>query len=283
MMKKLLVPLDLNDAYENILTYAASLAKKSQAELTLFYGGSRRLLQKGSSYLYTSTEDPQHLKIQLKENELAHQVMEMVEDLRQQGLTFRLKIVSSHSPRYIIRETQKDSYDLLIVSNEEGSGLRSYLRGNRATYLLEDVNIPVFMVPVATEYNEIEHITYAVDLSEYDPNIIRQVKTIASLFDARLTIAHVNQEEEDGHNAEYLKRLEQTINDTLDYPKVYYKFFDHSDIFTGIKKFVKVHNSNMVAMINRKETSWRDMFVDKSLTRKMAQDLKIPLLAFRKS
>ena len=129
---------------------------------------------------------------------------------------------------------------------------------------------------------KIDHITYAVDLSEYDPSVIRQVKSIASMFDAKLTIAHVNQEAE-GENAEYIKSLEQTITDTLDYPKVYYKFFDSADILTGIQKLVSSNKSDLIAMTNRHETSWKDYFTGKGLTRKMVKDSTVPLLAFRKA
>ena len=281
-MKKLLVPLDFSSSNLNVFSYAISLARRSNAELTIFPTGSKRLLKEGKDVLFQHTENLSTLKQALKENEVCEAIVNLVEKLQNDQIQFRVKIQNGSLLRRIINEAKSDDYDLLIVGAEEPSRLFSYLRGNLFTALLKDVSVPIFIVPVHREYNEIDHITYAVDLSDYDPNIIRQVKTIASLFDAKLTLAHVNQEEEGEDKKVYLKALEQTINDTLDYPKVDYKFFDHADIISGIKKQVKLNRSNMLAMTNRTEASWTDFFSDKSLTRKMLQELNVPLLAFRK-
>lgn len=281
-MKKLLVPLDFSSSNQNVFSYASSLARRSQAELTIFPTGSKRLLKNTSEFLFSSTDSIEKLEGALKDNDVCKAIIDVARQLQAKKVNFRVKIDSGSLLRRIVREAASESYDLLVVGANEPSRLRSYLRGNLFTALLKDVSVPIFIVPTKKEFNEIDHITYAVDLSDYDPNIIRQVKTIASLFDAKLTIAHVNQETEDGQNSAYMKTLEQTINDTLDYPKVYYKFFDSTDILGGIKKQVSLNKSDMLAMINRKEASWTDFFSDKSLTRKMMNELNVPLLAFRK-
>lgn len=281
-MKKLLVPLDFSGSNQNVFSYASTLARRSEAELTIFPTSAKRLLKNASHFLFQSTDAIERLKEALKDNDTCKSIIELAQELQAKKVNFRVKIDNGSLLRRIIREAESDQYDLLIVGANEPSRIRTYLRGNLFTALLKDVNVPIFIVPTQKEFNEIDHITYAVDLSDYDPNIIRQVKTIASLFDAKLTIAHVNQDTEDGHNEAYMKTLERTINDTLDYPKVYYKFFDAADILGGIKKQVKLNKSDMLAMINRKETSWKDFFADKSLTRKMMNELNVPLLAFKK-
>ncbi len=281
-MKKLLVPLDFSSSNQNVFSYASSLARRSQAELTIFPTGSKRLLKQGSQFLFVHTNPIEQLIGALKETEACKAIIDVAQQLQAKKINFRVKIDGGSLLRRIVKEAESNAYDLLIVGANEPSRIRTYLRGNLFSALLNDVNVPIFIVPTQKEFNEIDHITYAVDLSDYDPAIIRQVKTIASLFDAKLTIAHVNQEEEDGQNAVYMKTLEKTINDTLDYPKVYYKFFDSTDILGGIKKQVTLNKSDMLAMINRKEASWTDFFSDKSLTRKMMNELNVPLLAFRK-
>lgn len=281
-MKKLLVPLDFSSSNQNVFAYAASLARRSDAQLTIFPTGSKRLLKQGNQFLFEAADPIEKLQDALKDNAVSASIVEVAKQLQTKNIPFRIKLESGSLLRRIVREAEKESYDLLIVGADEPSRLRSYLRGNIFTALLNDVSVPIFIVPTEREFNEIDHITYAVDLSDYDPKIIHQVKTIASLFDAKLTIAHVNQEQEDEHKDAYLKALEQTINDTLDYPKVYYRFFDAADILVGIKKQLNLNKSDVLAMINRKESSWKNFFSDKSLTRKMMNDLKVPLLAFRK-
>ncbi|MEL7339407.1 MAG: hypothetical protein AAGM67_02895, partial [Bacteroidota bacterium] len=101
-------------------------------------------------------------------------------------------------------------------------------------------------------------------------------------FDAKLTIVHINEAPSKAEKEAYRNVLESMISATLDYPKVYYKFFDHADPLGGIRKFIDMNNSNLLAMTNRKKGSWRDRFFPKSLTQQMARELEVPLLAFRK-
>ena len=172
----------------------------------------------------------------------------------------------------IIRETFRNTYELIVMGHKEYKGVRSLLNEARVSKVIGQVNIPVFAIPMEQHFKNIDHITYAVDLTDYDPRIIRQVKSIAQIFDARLSITHVNSETE-VEKEKYLLALEKTISDTLDYPKVTYKFFDHSDPLKGILNFMKLNNSNMVAMISRTKFSWRQLFSPKSMTQLMSRKL----------
>lgn len=282
-MKEILLPINLDTNYENILAYAKSVATRSNARVTFFYAGARRLINTShSSNLFESTQDRHSFLTSIRYRSYRNIIASLFEEMDTLKLSFRFKYYQGSSLRGIRKESQKNEYDLLILGVNPYQGWRGYIEGAVASSLIGEVNIPVFIVPISNDFNSIEHITYAVDLTAYDPQVIRQVKDLASIFDAKLTIAHVNTEQEEGRES-YLNSLEQTVSATLDYPKVYYKFFDHTDIFAGIKTFVSQNNPNIVAMINRKKFSWRELFSPKSLTRKMAQDLRVPILAFSKT
>jgi nucleotide-binding universal stress UspA family protein len=278
-MKRILVPIDLRSDYENTLNYARSVAQRAGAELTLLlrsFPGLARNAARG----YTAGEDAR--LILLPGTRTAQALSAICQSLREEQVAFRLRFTSGRTIPSIIRESERSSYDLLMIAGETVSGAFRWLRGAIATRLIGSVRVPVFVVPARSRFNEIRHITYAVDLNDYDPAIVQQVKSIAALFDAKLTIAHVNETYQESDRERYLLSLERTISDTLDYPKVYYKFFDHADPFGGIKKFVSMSDSNLLAMINRKKFTWKDLFSPKSLTRKMAKEISIPLLAFKK-
>lgn len=282
-MKNILVAINLRSDFENILRYAESVAARSNAHITLFYAGGRRLLKGTGEFQYNYLEEPSSFFYKISHAETRGKVEKICKRLSDLGTPFDFKLVSSYSINEVVRETEEASYDLVLMGTHSGSGLRGYWDEALASKVIGEVKVPVFLVPAHSHFNDIDHISYAVDLTDYDPNIIRQVKSIAGLFDAKLTIVHVNAEHEAGEDKEkYRLSLERTISDTLDYPKVYYKFFDHSDPFGGILKFVHQNNSHLLAMINRKKFSWGDIFSRKSMTRKMSQELSVPLLAFSK-
>ncbi len=282
-MKKLLVPINFNADYQNVLNYALSIAQKSRAEITLFYVSGRRFLKGHQTLAFQPGNDLNNFQEALPSNALGQAIQRAVDLFMEENVNFTLQVTHGNFIKRVTDMCASTTYDLILLGTDQPSGMRGFLRNNPANELLKVVNTPVFVVPAASDFVALDHITYAADLSDYDPKVIRQVKAIAALFDAKLSILHVNQKEENKDNSTYINSLEQTITDTLDYPKVNYQFFDHEDILSGIQKSVKLNKSKLVAMVNRHETNWRDSFRSpKSLTHKMAQDLNVPLLAFKK-
>jgi nucleotide-binding universal stress UspA family protein len=284
-MKRILVPINLRSDYQNLLKYAESVALRSQAHITFLYVGGRSLRQGERVLSYENTpESLEELFMRTRSRKRLYQALsDIAATMEVAQAAFVFKFAAGSSFKAIVREAAESPYDLIIMGTHAAPGIRGYMRSAVATKVLASVSSPVFIVPARSRFNEIQHITYAVDLSDYDPNIIRQVKSIASIFDAKLTIAHVNAEPAAEEKENYLLSLEQTISATLDYPKVYYKFFDHADPFGGIKKFVTLNNTNLLAMISRKKFSWLKIFSDRSMTRKMAKEISVPLLAFSKN
>lgn len=281
-MNRILVPVNLRSNFDNILNYATSVGRKSGAEITLFYYGGRRLFKGNGQLEYSSDQPANDLLQRVKGKRHKASLGSIINGLSAEGIQFRLKAVKRRSYSEIIRECDQQSYDLVIMGTDTSTRLGQMLGSSLANRVMGAINAPTFVVPSTSGFNDIQHITYAVDLSDYDPSIVQQVKAIAKLFDAKLSITHVNVETEPQHKEQYLNSLQQTISDTIDYPKVYYKFFDHADPLGGLVKFVDMNNSNLVAMITRKKFSWRDIFGEKSFTRKISQKLSVPVLAFRK-
>ncbi|MDP5170131.1 MAG: universal stress protein [Bacteroidia bacterium] len=281
-MNRILVPVNLRSDFDNILKYATSVGKRSGAELTLFYYGGRRLVKGNGHFQFEKDQAPEDFLHRVKGQRNRQNLEEIITNLLQEEINFRIKIVRGRSVSEITRESTQEAYDLVIMGTHTSSSWGDYLRGTLANRVIGSITTPVFIVPALTRFNDIQHITYAVDLTDYDSNVIQQVKSIAKLFDAKLSITHVNVDTEPQHKEKYLQTLERTISDTLDYPKIYYKFFDHADPLGGIVKFVNQNNSNLVAMINRKKFSWKSIFGDQSISRKISKEVKVPVLTFRR-
>lgn len=281
-MNRILVPVNLRSDFDNILKYASSVGRKSGAEITLFYYGGRRLFKGNGQLEYSSIQPANDLLQRVKGKRHKATLGTIVQGLAADGIAFRIKSVRRRSYHEIIRECNQSSYDMVIMGTDTSTRWGQMLGNPLANRIIGAINAPTFVVPSTSGFNDIQHITYAVDLSDYDPMIVQQVKAIARLFDAKLSITHVNVETEPQHKEQYLNSLQQTISDTIDYPKIYYKFFDHADPLGGIVKFADMNNSNLIAMITRKKFSWRDIFGEKSLTRKISQKVSIPILAFHK-
>jgi len=278
-MNQILIPLNPRSDFENILNYAESIALRSGAKLMVLYAGGRRATR-GEGLQYDSEQPIGPFMESIRKHRIRQHIRSICQRLLEQRVDFSVQLVNRSGSGEIIRATEQADYDLILMGTHARAGLRGLFQGALASRVIGMVKTPVFVVPSRGRFNEIQHITYAVDLTDYDPNIIKQVKAIATLFDAKLTIAHVNSAEEEQANRErYLNSLEKTITDTLDYPKINYRFFDHADPLAGLKKLINLEDSQVVAMTNRTK---RRRWSNRSLTRKMTRELSVPILAFRK-
>ncbi len=284
-MQNILVPISayLDDA--NSLDYARYLALKSKAHITILYSRSRKKWFKDSlkegEFYYPEAEGEDVSS--LGEGKVLRKLQDTLHTLRRDQINFTFKYVPRFTIQGISKECKEGAYDFVVLSTLATPRLKGYLQRTYISMMIGEIETPILMVPSKKIFSGIESITYTVDLTDYDQSIVHQVKSLATLFDARLNIVHVNREAEHQNRGQYLSSLEQTITDTLDYPKVNYKFFDHNDAFSGIKKFVDENNNQLLAMISRSKFSWRELFRGDSLTRRMAKESSVPLIAFSKT
>ena len=282
-MQNILVPISayLDDA--NSLDYARYLALKSKAHITILYSRSRKWIQESLEGGVFAPLSPENEEISsIKNRKVLRKLGEVLDTLRRDNINFTFKYVPSLTIQGISNECKEGAYDFVVLSTLPKPRIMGYLQRTYLSMIIGEIETPVLMVPGKKMFSGIESITYTVDLTDYDPKVVHQVKSLATLFDARLNIVHVNRKEEEQENrGQYLNSLEQTITDTLDYPKVNYKFFDHNDAFSGIKKFVDGNNNQVVAMISRSKFTWRELFRGTSLTRRMAKESSVPLIAFK--
>lgn len=257
------------------------MAEKSEAEIVFFLSGSKRSMKKSGAWRIGSVEEVHAVLDLLRNKQLRSSLAPLFEGLLEANVNFCLRFEPGKWTSELIELSRKENFDLMIVGTDANNGFRRYLRLSWISRLLGSIKTPIFILPPKSPFNEIQHITYAVDLTDYDAGVVDQIKGIASLFDAKLTIAHVNVEEDEMHD-QYVNTLDKTISSTLDYPKINYRFFDHADPFGGIKNLVHLNNTQVLALINRNKFSWGQLFRNKSMTKKMASELKVPVLAFRK-
>ena len=233
-MKKILVPLNLRSDYQNVLNYAHSMSEKSEAEVVFFLSGSKRSMKKVGTWRPESVEEVKAVVNLMRNHRLKSNLIPLFSEFIERGTPFSIQFKPGNWTQEIVEHSQEGDFDLVIVGTDANNGLRRYMRLSWISRLLGAVKTPMFILPPKSRFNEIQHITYAVDLTDYDASVVNQIKGIASLFDAKLTIAHVNVEEGELPD-QYVTSLDKTISGTLDYPKINYRFFDHADPLSGIK------------------------------------------------
>lgn len=280
-MQNILIPIQNLSTSGSWETFAKAIIQKTKPQITVLFTGSSTQLKQNGQLAFNASTKLGDLNQFLRKQKAASRLLELCSSWTSIVENISIEFYAGSLYRGIQRLEDQSTFDLVIwAPRPRKNVVTSYWEASKTANIIGQVKSPVCVVPSSPYFAEIDHISYAVDLCDYDPQIIRQVKQIAALFDAKLTLVHVNMTEESGDA--YIHSLEKTISDTIDYPKVHYRFFDHHDISMGMKQFVDINKANLFAMTNRRRINWRDLFSTKSLTMKMVQQLPIPLIAFSK-
>lgn len=272
--QSIFLPLNLHSEYRNVLDYGISIAQKANAKLDVFFADGSWL--KFGKHIYSDTIKTDFFaSVSAKDESSIRSVIRLLESKK---IKFRFIYVHASPLKAIAEQVKEQHYDLMVMGTRDKEN-KGIIRGPFVNQVLEKINVPAFIVPETLPFNDIQHITYASDLADYDENIVNQIIDIAKIFDAKLSLVHINTSPEQVNTTEYLNVLEKTVEITLQYPKILYNFLDNTDIFSGIESFVESSNTNLLAMINRKPWNVKK---DDSYTQRAIRNLDVPLLAFKK-
>ncbi len=264
-MNRILVPFDFSHNSRNALAYAAQLAKLDRAELTVLHAYDRAAILEGMTLDGTRAgmeKEQHHLQ---KHYDLPTSVISTV--IREGEMIDEVADFIKEHP-----------VDLVVMGTRGASGLQEVLVGSRTVGLLQDISLPMLIVPESAEFGKMRNILLCSDLKEVeDDNNLDLVKELAMLLGSSVRIAHVS----DGSDKPTLEKdLERRREAGIFSPEVdvSYKAIRAASILEGIRYYIDMKGDNdLIVMINRKH-GFIDSLFRVNHTHKMAYHTTLPLL-----
>lgn len=273
-IKHILYPTDFSDNAKNALPYLVDLVKKTGSKLTLLHVASLPVVPPVGAYttidqtvINTAEGEHQHAKIRLQniliENGLTDQANECV--------------VKVGNVTDEILDTLKDeSIDLIVMGTKGESAEKGLFMGSIAKAVIQDSSCPVMAIPDAADFSEIKHIVYATDLQHDESTKVGHLVRIAKLFGARLTVLHIDHDEE---VKEWSQDLLMDIINEANYENIRFEELVGADPAQAINDFVNIHQADILAMTTHTTTLFDKLF-HRSLTKEMLLHTEIPLIGF---
>jgi nucleotide-binding universal stress UspA family protein len=147
MISRILVPTDGSDTAAKAVKYAADLALKVGAEVTLLG------VIENNFYAAPSMPGaviPSHLTEPVEEyirESLTGTLQELEKSYRQCGVSVRTVIRSGHPVEEILREAEKSKADLIVIGSHGKSALKAALLGSVTFGVIhKDSKVPVLVV-----------------------------------------------------------------------------------------------------------------------------------------
>lgn len=273
-MVNILIPTDLSDVSKIAVQYAVKIVNKLGGTLTLLHvvtimqptRATMRLQLKSleKDLMETAREDldafVQEISRQLKANE-----------------SIKVKVVKGTSFNDTVkREAKKLRTGLIVMGTKGASGLRKYVLGSNTTSVIEVSHVPVLAVPEEGDFKSFKNVVYATDLK----HVQKELKTLLPYheeFNSTVHLLHITPSLKEVSSIE--KKIESIVN-KAGITNVICKVIVNKNIGEAIDYYVTESKADLLTMFTHEVNFYEKLF-DRSITRKMAFQSKIPLLAFR--
>lgn len=272
-MKKILIPCDFADTTQSALKYAISLAKYLEADLILLHVDIIPIVSPDMNIMPYAFGDMTNDSLKALKN--------LADKIRiKESFNHRIDYVSEiGNTAYVIEEqVAKLKADIVVMGiSGHGSAFMKNIIGSASVDVSKRVGVPVIIVPPNAVYQKIQNIAYACG---YDPEIkmntsLIQVKSLASVFDAALSIVHVVPENHEMTREE--SGLEHYIEQNLENSEHKTFTVNENNTGKGLLDFIAQHRIDMMIIEPKKHSFFHKMFSG-STTNEIAFNSPVPVI-----
>lgn len=266
----LLFPTDFSKNAEKALLFAAEMAQRSEAELTIFHASQ------GTMDLTADYEHHKQDVIQQAEKEFD----KLIAKLKKKGSYGELKIstvLQSGDPvSALFEQAGGNDIDLIVMGTKGATGDRNELFGSVTTSVIKKTKIPVMAVPYESRFDEFENIAFTTDYKEGDLNSFEKVVTLARQFDSSINVLHVADQQSLEAEIKF-RGFRDLIKSRTDYPKIEFCIEYEFDFFTGVAEYLYERPTSLFALTKYKKTFWEKL-VERNHAKEMAFYSRVPIL-----
>jgi len=271
---KILLLTDFSDLSKVAINYGLNMAGKLDAEFTIL------------NVLRLDGVPKSHLKMKQIERSLsaiAHEEGEKLVEACNRQLKSKgkvsFKVIRSHTVADTVRRfAETNRTNLIIMGSRGASKLKKVVLGGTTVSVIDVANAPVLAIPEKAEFTNFKNVVYASDFK----NVQKELDTIipfARIFDSTIHMVHVVEAIDKNVDArrEEVKRLVQEA----DYSKIKLEVVIDDDVPVAIDKYIKDKKGDALTTFTHELNLFEKIFA-RSVTRKLAYQGNIPLLAFKR-
>lgn len=275
-MKSILVPTDFSSNANVAIEYACELAKSLGAGITILN-------------IHTPAPNQYDVASVLIKEELeraksfAAQKLDEISKIIEQNyqLTCKTEFKVGGIIDSIEDTIENGNADFVVMGTRGASGLDKILFGSNTSRVIEKVKCPVLAIPADVTFHIPKRIVYATDFNNAELNHVEKLVAIARPFNAELMMVHITTDKAALQSEEMLKRnFGKQVSQLTDYSSITYFAKYEEDVVRALDSFTQQVGADWIAMLTHKRAFF-EKFYNPSLTKEMAYQTKVPLLAIK--
>lgn len=186
-MKKILIPTDFSDHAEYALKVAAQIAKKNNGEIILLH--MLELPHQGSDAIGSGHNIPE---LMFFKNAAIKKLEDLMEEDYLDGITVSEVIQFELAFDGIMKISQKNNVDLIVMGSHGASGFKEMFIGSNAEKVVRNSEVPVLIIKREENDFQVNDFVFASDFADEIKKPFQKVVDFANKFDATLHLVLIN-------------------------------------------------------------------------------------------
>jgi nucleotide-binding universal stress UspA family protein len=278
-MKKILVPTDFSPNAEKAIQYAVELAKRSNATLYLLHSCDDLMdpVAPGQERITSEYNDSLIRKAQQQLEEL-RQAIEDTENLLVNPLIYFGSVREA-----VQKATDEHGIDLVIMGTLGKNGILGKLLGSKTASVMTHCRRPVLSIPLEYDWSTPGKMLVSVRDFEEASQFLEPVFELAEFFNAEIELAVFT--DEDVNTATGFLQHSRTLHYWEEHFRHQYPLVPLRSVHLSghhydeaVLNHVEKEKIDLLAMVTHPR-NWIDNIFNKSVTKKMGYQAKIPVLA----
>ena len=272
-MRKIIVPTDFSENAAGAFRFAQALAQQFDAEVQLLhvYHPSFDVANPYLGLPYAEFETLKRAQLETFKNDYAYNPQEDNGVATQVRL--KAEVVVGFASEEIVQRSKEA--DLIIMGTTGQGGLMETVFGKVSTYVAQNAQCPVMLIPPGSKYRGFQNILYASNYQAADEVLLKQVIDLTGSLPAHIHFVHVKQHP----NSDYRIAKESFEKVKVDDRPHGFRMVQISceDIAEGINQYAHDTGSDLIVMGTIHRNTLEKLF-HRSATRRMLIKTDVPLL-----
>lgn len=179
----------------------------------------------------------------------------------------------------ILEKAAKLNVDLIVVGTKGNSPLRELLLGSTTKALIKKAPCPVLAVPKIAKIDTLSTIVYATAFERADIFAIAKLVKIANTFNAQIRVVHITTQKEYA-GAEQMEWFKDMLGEKVKYANIVFDLIFSDTVYEDLLSYLEDVEANLVTMLERKDSTFYQRYLEGDLVLKMEQNTAIPLLTY---
>ena len=262
-------PTDFSKNAKRALPFAAEVALKADAKLTLFHATQETM---------DMAPDFEKTRDQVIDDTSKNfdKLLNSLKGDRYNDLEISTVIQDGQTVTALLNQVNERSIDLIVMGTKGVTGDRNVILGSVASSVIQKSPVPVLAVPIGSSLDNFKNTIFTSDYKQGDLVALSDSIDLAKLFDSSVDVLHVSDQKNMESEIKF-RGFRELVNEHINYENISFYHEYELDFFPTVSQFLADRPNSLLVMVRYKKSFWEKL-KNRSLSKEMSFYSKVPLL-----